>query len=118
MAPFGKGAIFLILFLLWCGYAVIGIFVFSATEGNVERTNHEQKQRLNMTELQAATMEKYNMTKAEFDALAKKIRESHEDYYHERRWNHGDSFWFVVVLLTTIGKNGGTLSNSIHEKNV
>lgn len=22
-----------------------------------------------------------------------------------RRWNYGDSFWFVFVLLTTVGKN-------------
>lgn len=108
MAPFGKGTIFLILFLLWCGYIVIGIFVFSAAEGNVERTYHEEKQRWNMSELQAATMQKHNMTAAEFDALAKKIRETREDYYHERRWNYVDSFWFVVVLLTTIGKNGKT----------
>ena len=47
------------------------------------------------------------MTEAEFETLAKKIREvpnSHEDYQDERRWNYIDSFWFVVVLLTTIGK--------------
>ena len=108
MASIGKGLIFLVLFLLWCAYVVIGIFVFTAAEGNVERETPEQKERWNMSELRAATMQKHNMTTAEFDALAEKIRETretHDDYYVERRWNYGDSFWFVVVLLTTVGKN-------------
>lgn len=55
--------------------------------------------------LRAATMEKHNMTAAEFDDVAKKIREIRwEDPYEPPEWNYADSFWFVVVLLTTIGK--------------
>ena len=119
MASIGKGAIFLILFLLWCGYIVIGIFVFSAAEGNVERKNgnQEQKKRWNITELRAAAIEKHNMTAAEFDVLAKKIRETREfeNDYHEPRWNYFDSFWFVFVLLTTIGKKGETLLNFVDQ---
>lgn len=113
MASIGKGVIFLILFLLWCAYVVIGIFVFTAAEGNVERETHKQKERWNMSELRAAAMQKHKMTATEFDALAGKIRETretHDDYYDERRWNYGDSFWFVVVLLTTIGKNRENMS--------
>ena len=64
MASIGKGAIFLILFILWCSYVIIGILVFKAVENSAER----------------------------------------EDYSYRREWNYGDSFWFVVVLLTTIGK--------------
>lgn len=107
MAALGKGAIFLILFFLWCAYVVLGIFVFAATEGNVVHNSQERRVRQNVTGLKAETMEKHNMTEAEFETLAKKIREvanSHEDYQDERRWNYIDSFWFVVVLLTTIGK--------------
>ena len=107
MAALGKGAIFLILFFLWCAYVVLGIFVFAATEGNVVHNFQERRERQNMTGLKAETMEKHNMTEAEFETLAKKIREvanSHKDYHDERRWNYIDSFWFVVVLLTTIGK--------------
>ncbi|XP_058948364.1 two pore potassium channel protein sup-9 [Pocillopora verrucosa] len=106
MAALGKGAIFLILFFLWCAYVVLGIFVFAATEGNVVHNSQERRERQNMTGLKAETMEKHNMTEAEFETLAKKIREvanSHKDYHDERRWNYIDSFWFVVVLLTTIG---------------
>ena len=108
MASIGKGVIFLILFLLWCAYVIIGIFVFRAAEGNVEREEeregHEQTERWSMSELRAATMQKHNMTAAEFDTLAGKIRETRDDYYDERRWSYGESFWFVFVLLTTIGK--------------
>ena len=113
MASIGKGLIFLILLLLWLAYVIIGMFVFRAAEGNVERegeiANEEQKERWNMSELRAATMQKHNMTAAEFDTLAGKIRETpkaDDDYYDERRWTYGESFWFVFVLLTTIGKKG------------
>ena len=27
-----------------------------------------------------------------------------EDHYYRYEWSYGDSLWFVVVLLTTIGK--------------
>ena len=111
MASIGKGVIFLILFLLWCAYVIIGMFVFRAAEGNVEREEEREKQekteRWSMSELRTATMQKHNMTAAEFDTLAGKIREnreSHDDYYDERQWSYGESFWFVFILLTTIGK--------------
>lgn len=109
MASFGKGAIFFILFFLWCAYIIVGIFVFAHAEGKMERENHEQVEGRNTSSLKAATMEKHNMTAAEFEALAEKIRETHDDSYDERRWSYGDSFWFVISLLTTIGKNGETL---------
>ena len=64
MASIGKGVIFLILFLLWWAYVIIGMLVFKAVENHAER----------------------------------------EDHYYRHEWNYGDSFWFVVVLLTTIGK--------------
>ena len=64
MTSIGKGVIFLVLFILWCSYVIIGTLVFKAVENNAER----------------------------------------EDHYYRREWNYGDSFWFVVVLLTTIGK--------------
>ena len=111
MASIGKGLIFLILLFLWLAYVIIGIFVFKAVEGNVEREeeiqNQELTERWNMSELRAATMQKHNMTAAEFDTLLGKIRETpktHDDYYDERRWSYGESFWFVFALLTTIGK--------------
>ena len=113
MASIGKGLILLILLLLWLAYVIIGMFVFRAVEGNEEREgeieNQEQKERWNMSELRAATMQRHNMTAAEFDTLLAKIRETpktHDDYYDERRWSYGESFWFVFVLLTTIGKKG------------
>lgn len=113
MASIGKGLIFLFLFLLWLAYVIIGIFVFKAAEGNVERKgeieNQEQTERWNMSEVRAATMQKHNMTGAEFDTLSEKIQatsKTHDDYYDERRWSYGESFWFVFVLLTTIGKKG------------
>ena len=28
-----------------------------------------------------------------------------DDDYYERQWSHGDSAWFVIVLLTTIGED-------------
>ena len=73
-----KGRIFLILLLLWCAYVVIGIFVFSAVEGTAQHTYPDR------------------------DAGGNISRE--DDDYDERRWGYGDSFWFVIVLLTTIGK--------------
>ena len=76
-----KGKIFLILLLLWCAYVVIGIFVFSAVEGNVQHSYPDR------------------------EAEGNTSRE--DDNYHERRWGYGDSFWFVIVLLTTIGKKQG-----------
>lgn len=113
MASIGKGVIFLILFLLWCAYVIIGMFVFRAAEGNVEREeereNQEKTERWSMSELRAATMQKHNMTAAEFNTLAGKIRETretHDEYYDEQRWSYGESFWFVFVLLTTIGNKG------------
>ena len=66
MASIGKGLIFLILFILWLAYVIIGMLVFRAVENNAER----------------------------------------EDHYYRYEWSYGDSFWFVVVLLTTIGKKG------------
>ena len=112
MASIGKGLIFLILFLLWLAYVIIGMFVFRAAESNVEREeeieNQELKERWNMSELRAATMQKHNMTAAEFDTLAGKIREmpkADDDHHDERRWTYGESFWFVFVLLTTIDKH-------------
>ena len=66
MASIGKGLIFLILFVLWLAYVIIGMLVFRAVENNAER----------------------------------------EDRYYHHEWSNGDSFWFVVVLLTTIGKKG------------
>lgn len=110
MASVGRGVIFLILFVLWSAYVIIGMFVFRAAEGNVEREEregHEDTDRRSMSELRAATMLKHNMTAAEFDSLAGKIRETHDDYHDERQWSYGESFWFVFVLLTTIGKNKG-----------
>lgn len=113
MASIGKGLTFLILFLLWLAYVIIGIFVFRAAEGNVEREieieTQQQTEHWNMSELRAATMQKHNMTAAEFDILLGEIRETpknHDNYYDERRWSYGESFWFVFVLLTTIGKKG------------
>jgi len=86
------------------------MFVFRAAEGNVEREeereNQEKTERWSMSELRAATMQKHNMTAAEFNTLAGKIhetRETHDEYYDEQRWSYGESFWFVFVLLTTIG---------------
>ena len=29
-----------------------------------------------------------------------------EDHYYRNKWSYGGSFWFAVVLLTTIGKKG------------
>ena len=110
MASIGRGVIFLILFVLWSAYVIIGMFVFRAAESNVEREEregHEDTDRRSMSELRAATMLKHNMTAAEFDSLAGKIRETHDDYHDERQWSYGESFWFVFVLLTTIGKNEG-----------
>ena len=107
MASIGKGVIFLVLFLLWCAYVIIGMFVFRAAERGKERENQEKTERWSMSELRATTMQKHNMTAAEFDTLAGKIRENretHDDYYDEQRWSYGESFWFVFVLLTTIGK--------------
>ena len=113
MASIGKGIIFLILLFLWLAYVIIGIFVFRAVEDNVEREeeiqNQEQAEGRNMSELRAATMQRHNMTATEFDTLLGKIRETpktHDDYYDERRWSYGESFWFVFALLTTIGKKG------------
>ena len=74
-----RGKIFLLLSLLWCAYVVIGIFVFTAVEGNVQRTYLEQEEGRNTSGV--------------------------DDDYYDRRWGYGDSFWFVIVLLTTIGKN-------------
>ena len=113
MASIGKGLILLILLLLWLAYVIIGMFVFRAVESNEDREgeieNQEQKEHWNMSELRAATMQRHNMTAAEFDTLLAKIRETpktHDDYDDERRWSYGESFWFVFVLLTTIGKKG------------
>lgn len=106
MASIGRSVIFLILFVLWCAYVIIGMFVFRAAEGNAEKEEREDDKdadRWSMSELRAATMLKHNMTAAEFDSLAGKIRETHD----ERQWSYGESFWFVFVLLTTIGKNEG-----------
>ena len=58
---------------------MIGIFVFTAVEGNVQRTYLEQEEGRNTSGV--------------------------DDDYYDRRWGDGDSFWFVIVLLTTIGKN-------------
>ena len=109
MASIGKGLIFLILLFLWLAYVIIGIFVFKAAEGNEEREEEIQNQEQAMSELRAATMQRHNMTAAEFDTLLGKIRETpktHDDYYDERQWSYGESFWFVFALLTTIGKKG------------
>ena len=124
MASIGKGLIFLILFLLWLAYVIIGVFVFRAAEGNVEREeeiaeNQEQMERGNMSELRTATMQMHNMTAAEFDTLLGKIRQTpktHDDYYDERRWSYEESFWFVFVLLTTIGTNAKLVS--LHDNNI
>ena len=75
-----KGKIFLILLLLWCAYVVIGIFAFSAVEGDVQQTYPDR------------------------EAGGNTSRKEDDDYDERRRWGYGDSFWFVIVLLTTIGK--------------
>ena len=107
MASTEKWKVFLGLFIFWSAYIVIGIFVFSAVEGDVERPKSAKIEEQKISRLRAATMEKHNMTAAEFDDLAKKIRETQwEDHYEPQEWNYADSFWFVVVLLTTIGKPG------------
>ena len=67
MASIGRGLIFLILFVVWWAYVIIGMLVFRAVENKAEREDH---------------------------------------YIYRVEWNYGDSFWFAVVLLTTIGKKG------------
>ena len=67
MASIGRGLIFLILFVVWWAYVIIGMLVFRAVENKAEREDH---------------------------------------YNYRVKWNYGDSFWFAVVLLTTIGKKG------------
>ena len=69
MASIGKGLIFLILFVVWWAYVIIGMLVFRAVENKAER-------------------------------------EDHYKYNYRDEWSYGDSFWFAVVLLTTIGKKG------------
>ena len=99
MASIGKGLILLILLLLWLAYVITGMFVFRAVEGNEEREgeieNQEQKERWNMSELRAATMQRHNMTQQSL---------THSSGRFEKR--------LKLTMIITMNDNGVTESRS------